>query len=343
MITIKGNYFDGKTSKSQAAELSVDDHGEVQLTTEAHASSLQLSQLNPSPRVGNTPRYIYFPGGEKFETRDNDAVDYVLKRHNIKSRSQLLHILEEKKRYVLVTLIIVIISIGSMVYYGIPYLAREAAFALPAKTQTLIGNETLRILDKSVFSESELRKRTRNRLSRKFNNMVKSLPLDIEYTLLFRKGNALGANALALPSGTIIMTDELVKLAKKDNELISVLAHEIGHVQYRHGLRRAIQGSVVALLVTVFTGDTFSASTMIAALPTILIETSYSRQFEKEADQYSLDYMLDNDIDTDHFVQLMTRLTAQRKGSGKIPDFLSTHPSTLKRVEMFKRHSNSRK
>ena len=61
--------------------------------------------------------------------------------------------------------------------------------------------------------------------------MTKPLDDGHVYQLEFRHGGYIDANAFALPSGIIVMTDELVELAKSDDELISVLAHEIGHVR----------------------------------------------------------------------------------------------------------------
>ena len=86
----------------------------------------------------------------------------------------------------------------------------------------------------------------------------------------------MGANAFALPNGTIVVTDDLVKLAEHDDELVAVLAHEIGHVVSRHALRRVLQDSGVMLLVAGITGDIVSISSLAAALPTLLIEAKYS-------------------------------------------------------------------
>ena len=51
------------------------------------------------------------------------------------------------------------------------------------------------------------------------------------YQILFRKGGRLGANAVALPGGTIVVTDELVKLIGTGAGMMGVLAHEAGHVR----------------------------------------------------------------------------------------------------------------
>jgi len=333
---IRGLFFDGVTSKSSDATLTIDDAGLVHLRTNDQTVNDHISQLHISPRIGNTPRYLYFPNGGRFETRENDAIDKILAMSGTGKGVGFIHNLESKLRYVLPTLIIVIVSSWAFVVYGIPTLAKAAAFALPAATSEYISREALEIMDERVFSPSELDSKSKKRLIARFNDITKTQSDEYNYQLVFRVGNKIGANAFALPSGTVVMTDELVEVARNDQEIVSVLAHEVGHVVNRHSLRRTLQGSVLALLIATFTGDTFSASTLIATLPTLLIESGYSRDFEREADQFSLDYLLDNKIDPENFGNLMVRLDEQDKEEGGGRNFFSTHPATSERVQMFK-------
>ena len=90
---------------------------------------------------------------------------------------------------------------------------------------------------------------------------------------------------MALPSGTLIVTDAFVMLAANDDEIVSVLAHEAGHVEHHHGLRLVFQNSVVALVITWLVGD---VSTLLAAAPTALLQAKYSRDFERDADAYAV-------------------------------------------------------
>ena len=48
-------------------------------------------------------------------------------------------------------------------------------------------------------------------------------------------------NALAFPSGDIVLTDKFVQLSKNQDEIDSVLLHEMGHVVHRHGLEMLIE------------------------------------------------------------------------------------------------------
>ena len=50
---------------------------------------------------------------------------------------------------------------------------------------------------------------------------------------------------LALPSGVVIVTDDLVALAKDADDVVAVLAHEVGHLEGRHGVRAVIQSALV--------------------------------------------------------------------------------------------------
>ena len=77
--------------------------------------------------------------------------------------------------------------------------------------------------------------------------------------------SALKANAFALPSGIVVLTDELEALAQHDDELSAVFAHEIGHVVHRHSMRMVIQHSASALLMLGLLGDVNSATSVVAA------------------------------------------------------------------------------
>ena len=92
MISIKGDYYDGKTSRKIPTSLEIYDNGEVKLSHQGNRDVVALSTLHISSRVGNTPRYIRFPDGGKFETGDNDAVDKALARFRRQSWERILHL-----------------------------------------------------------------------------------------------------------------------------------------------------------------------------------------------------------------------------------------------------------
>lgn len=335
MIELEGRLFDGTSSRSQPCTLRVDGDGLVRLSVPAHSSPLALKDLSVSERVGNIPRTFRFPDGSQFVTEENGKVDNLLARFNLARASRILHVLESRYKAIVSAVMLVVVFSFVFIQYGIPYLAKQASFALSSKTAASIDVGTLELLDKVILRESRLDEAVRQRLRSHFNTMVAKEDPAFRFQLLFRHSRRIGANAFALPSGTIVMTDEMVKIAKHDHELIAVLAHEIAHVRERHALRRLFQSSAMLLIVTTLTGDVSSTAGIVAALPTILIEASYSQAFEREADAYALNYLRQSGIDPVHFKNLMTRIESKYKGQKTVPTFFSTHPATRERVRLF--------
>ena len=159
---------------------------------------------------------------------------------------------------------------------------------------------------------------------------------------MFRKGGKIGPNAFALPSGTIVFTDEMIQIAERDDELSAVLLHEIGHIVHRHSMRTLIQDSLLGFVLLAMTGDVAGSSELFLALPVLLTEMAYSRKFEREADAYALTAMQDHGIPPVRFASLMRRIEDQKPGtsdmaSEKWVNYLSTHPLTEERLKEFER------
>jgi len=331
-------YYDGVHPVAQDVTLLVNDSGIVKVIGEEVLYQCQWKDIDVSNQLGETVRYLKFPNGAKCECHDHQQINQLEKRYNSSVFSLFLHNLESKWQTVLVASLAVVAFTLGMVVYGIPALAKSVAEALPVSVDESITQGTLKILDERILSASELDSATKNRIEEKFLDMVEHAEDEHTYHLLFRSG--LGANAFALPSGHIVVTDELIEMADHDEEILAVLAHEIGHVVHEHGLRSILQSSAVALLLTAVTGDISAASGFAAAMPIILLETNYSRKFELEADAYALDYMKTHNIDTNHFATILLKITGESgEGEASPFDYISTHPATKERIQPFKDNS----
>ena len=347
MISIEGKWYDGRTSAEVPAVCFVYDNGAV---TVAHATDIRLIRslprftVNVSPRLADTPRYLHFPDGEKFETQDNLSVDRVVKRFTGARWTAWLHRLESHWRFVFIALAAMLVFLWAGMKYGVPIAARVIADRLPPSIRQAAGEQTLGILDRSVLSESGLDETVQDRLQEHFRPVVDAHPDEI-LTILFRKGGRIGPNAFALPDGTIIITDEMVQLAKHDDELAAVLTHEIGHVVYRHGLRAVIQDSLIGFALLAITGDVTGSSELFLGFPVLLTQLAYSRTFEREADNYALNYLRAHKIAPIHFAHLMQRIeqndSSHSEGSDpKWAGYLSSHPLTAERIQPFEKESN---
>ncbi len=375
---IQGTLFGGRTSSGQEVSLHCNSQGQVSVEG-GNTASLHFSELKISPRIGQTSRYVTFPNGSQFETDNNDAIDALLVQwQSSESKIQrALHRLESHWRNVSLSVIFLVFFGWGLVQYGIPHFSRELALAAPAKISQLLGDSVLKSIEEIWVQESTLGQIQQQELTAQFQALV---PNDeYEWQILFRQGGILGANAFALPNGTIVMTDELVQLAHNQQQLISIMAHEVGHVIHRHGLRTLIQKSSLAVLLVLVTGDVSTSSSIITALPAILIEAGYSQTMEREADTYALEYLQQQKIDPIVFAEIMHLLEyhqnnptcqssahasdttdetsqhpdcvnpdkqnmtpdrAPESDQKSINNYFSTHPSTHERIERFRQASD---
>lgn len=329
------SYFDGSTSEASPIELSFNDDGSIQLLHQGRSESYFLADVKFSSRLGNTPRVLTLPNASSCHIADNDLVDAFLRQHKSARTASVVHTLESRISYVIAAVLFTAIFTWAMVTYGIPSLATKIAYNLPENIDRALGQGTLETLDKIAFEPTTLDEATQTRLRKRFAEMQQHVTNSAAYRLEFRSSEDIGPNAFALPSGIIVMTDELVKISKQDDELVAILAHEIGHLVHRHSVRMAMQNSAVAVLIATITGDPFSTSSLIVALPTVLVNSKYSREFETEADDYAYRYMLDNGLDTKPFADILERITGSEKDS-EFETYLSSHPGTAERVQRFR-------
>ena len=327
IVEILGDFYSGQQSQQQTAILQVDAHGYASIysmdaTSPAAVEQRQklfsgyFSSIEVSSRLGNTPRYLNFYEGQKFETRDNDQIDQLLQRFSPNKRASFIHLLESRWRYVFAATVLVVAAVAWMGVYGIPLSAKAIVGVLPDSFAQKAGKETLTLLDKDFLQPSELDDATKERVRQHFAQIMREHQ-EYRLTLLFRDSEV-GANAFALPNGTIVFTDDMITLAENDDELLSVMAHEVGHVVHQHGMRGVVQGSLLGFALAMMTGDAAGATEYFASIPGFLTQLGYSRAFEREADDYALAYMHEKNIDLAHFSRLMSRVQfsylAKRRG-----------------------------
>ena len=82
-------------------------------------------------------------------------------------------------------------------------------------------------------------------------------------------------------------------------------------------------------------------SALAASASSALLDAKYSRDFERDADEFAIALLDDNQIPRDRFVRILERLeeAAQKAGAagGGVFSYLSSHPVTGERIESIKR------
>jgi Zn-dependent protease with chaperone function len=352
MSDARGLFYDGKSSTQTPVVLKLERKC-LRIRGEGVERTYTLEELTVSPRLATIRRSIRFPDGALCELSDERFADALLCSQGRGRSSALLHRWEKSIPRALVALALTGAIIAAFVIYGIPALARKAAFAIPPSTEESLGREGLALLDRMVFTPSQLPEARRRELTRLFARMTREIPYAGGYRIEFRRSDQLGANALALPSGIIVVTDGLVGLAKHDEEIAAVLAHEMGHVRNRHALRHILQNSATGLLLATITGDITSVTSLSAGLPTALVDARFSRAFEVEADDAAVEYLRGKRIPLSRYAEILTRLEREHRSKGgdsgeearkgrSLSDYFSTHPVTDERIKRFMGNGNSR-
>ena len=336
MTGVSATYFDGQTSQARPVTLRFEASGSLTVRGDGVELSFGRAQVRVESRLGNTPRFIRLPGDARCEVSDNDGVDRALDHWGGRGGASWIHRLEASWRLALFSVGVMSLVAFVVIRFGLPVAAKHIAYGLPMRVSERLGTDTLTVLDKVFFKPSELSDERQAELREEFQDLLRQQADTYPYQLVFRASPVIGANALALPNGTVIMTDELVALAGHDDEILGVLAHECGHVQGRHALRSLLQNSAVVVVITLATGDMSAVSAVGAALPTILLESKYSRLFEAEADEYGVKALRAAGRDPAHLANILERLSAGSEKTEKLLAYISSHPATKERIQAIK-------
>lgn len=338
---IDGEWFDARQSRPQRAVLSFYANGEAVIEIPSRRRlSQRATALQISARLGRVPRRVTFPDGGVFETDDNDGVDAGVELAGLVSKhpQAWIHALESHWQAALLSLVAVVVGSIAFVKLGLPAIADFAAFKTPMPVERSMGKEGLRLLDRLMFKPTRLPPARQSALRDRFEAMTQELyTRDVErspdYRLEFRHADGMGANALALPSGIIILTDDLVRIAQHDDEIMAVIAHEVGHVERRHGLRSLYRSAGVAALAAAVVGDVSQIAGLASFLPQ-LVEAGYSRDFEREADVYAKRWLRSKGIPERRFDDLLCRMIAEHGGDDGdgVLRYLASHPSGEERA-----------
>lgn len=330
MIEFDAVYYDGRTSARKAVRVRGLSHS-------LHISGAELDREVPVAEVSvdaplpGVARALRLPGGAQLQTPDHDAVEALFPRAHRLER--WVHGLERRWPYALAGVAAVALFVWWLIVDGIPLAASLAAGFVPATIEAKLGEQTLGAIEKPLCGPSKVDAARQQALRDRFAVLTAGLDDGYAYRLELRECR-IGANAFALPGGIVLMTDALVKLATSDDQISAVLAHEIGHVRHRHGLRLGLQAVGVAALSAAVLGDAVSISSLAVTLPTALLQNGYSRDFETEADDYAFERLRQVSISPKAFAEMMALFEKEHGQAGSdSKDYFSTHPATAKRIE----------
>lgn len=339
---IKGTYQFAGRSESQPAKAILHDSGQIIIEHEngdvlhdLWPDDYQFSDVIPGLAVD-----LVFADGTLFIPNDKR-----FRWPQLSSTNVLAEWLESHWLVVFSSVLIVPLFMWSMVNYILPAAAHGAVAFLPDSIAESMGEQTLYLLDKTQLDDSELTLEQRSRVNNIWQKIITELDLsEDKYHLHFRKFDH-GANAMALPDGSIIVTDDIVTLMENDPDaLLAVLLHEVGHIEHKHSLKMVAQTTATTMLFAMMFGDIDGAGELILGAGTGLLQSAFSRDMEREADEFSHINLPKFNISPAAFADAMALLLSTHTQSGNESDeefektlnhwlrYLSSHPDTEERI-----------
>ena len=249
----------------------------------------------------------------------------------------------------LVALVLLIATVLATAKWGIPVVAERVVASLPVSMDQQAGDAAFEAMRRKVFHPSRLSDQRIAQVQAIFRSVRpegERMPLRLAVVSTPR----MPPNAMAFPNGQIVVTDNMILLilGKKADfdeqaraKLAGVMAHEVGHIEARHGMRAMARGSLMAVLSATLFGD-FSA--VAATMPALMLNMDYSRDMESNADMYAVARMAELGLPPEAIVEVLDSLNAKVPGRKTLPrwmlqagDYLRSHPAPDERIAAIRR------
>lgn len=356
---MNANYFDAQSSIIQPANISI-DADQIKITTSQFNKFFSKKTTRVAEPYLNAALILQFDDGSHCEI--HAPVDQQAALTQIAYQASLVEHWQRNWGIALFAIAVVLALFYGSYRYGGPILAKQIVPMIPQQADDFLGTEVESMLDADYFTESDIKAEQAAQITKVFE-VIKPNASRIPLRLELRKSERIGSNALALPNGSIYLTDAMVQhMSKQDSQaepqinspltsagemqLAGVLAHEIAHIELRHSMHNITETSLMTVLLGATIGD-FSNILSVAAGG--LLNARYSQEKEAEADEYAIRLLKSRGISPAHLADLFASLdqdTSTDKSTKKkrqsswfedqINDYLSSHPMTEKRIERFR-------
>jgi beta-barrel assembly-enhancing protease len=140
-------------------------------------------------------------------------------------------------------------------------------------------------------------------------------------------------NAFALPGGSIIVTDDLIRSAETPDEVAAVVAHEIAHVEKRHVMQAVWRSLGFGLILDAVVGGGSGAGQQAVILAGQATDLSYGRAAEHEADERGRALLQEAGFSSKGMAAFFDRLSKMEDQKlAEAAEFAATHPASGRRA-----------
>lgn len=225
-----------------------------------------------------------------------------------------------------------------------PMLASASVPLVPDHIKQKMGEQTFYTLKQTALQPTQLSAAQQATVNYHWQMTLQKLPLQQKnYRLHLYQSEFFGANAFALPDGTVVITDDLVNLLQHNPDaIVAVLLHEIGHVEGQHSVRLIAQSLGATLVIGILFGNPDGVADLLLGSGSALLQSAFSRDMEREADQFALQQLTALGKSADAFADAMSALLSSKESDPELEPallkYLSTHPATRERIEQARQH-----
>lgn len=139
-------------------------------------------------------------------------------------------------------------------------------------------------------------------------------------------------NAFAVPGNKIVINRGIFKSAESIDEIVGVLAHELGHVEQRHVLK-SLSGTLGKIVGTLMLAALIGPDQSVAIMKTAnFLHLKYSRDDETAADKRGFEFLHQAHVSTAGMIHFFEKLAKQDPSFSSLMVFASTHPASEDRV-----------
>ncbi|HEY9047702.1 MAG TPA: M48 family metallopeptidase [Ohtaekwangia sp.] len=136
-------------------------------------------------------------------------------------------------------------------------------------------------------------------------------------------------NAFALPDNNMVIYTGLLDYAKNPEEVAGVMAHELGHMEKNHVMKKLVKEIGMEMLFTIAAGD--AGNDIARETAKVVSSTAFDRKHEREADAFAVECLAKASIDPQNLSNLFFRL-ARKDDVPEELAWISTHPDTKERA-----------
>jgi beta-barrel assembly-enhancing protease len=339
MKTVEAQYFDGLTSRSHLVDVSFDEY-HIKIVNN-DAVSINLHRWNRSLTSIEdlfSEQYYSLVNSEYPDQRLDipiSAIDLVFLQSytHQKSSKTLYHKIANSGIGGLLMMGLLAIGIFAGTYiYGLPAIGELLASQLPIAVEEKLGNEMYQGFEDDYTIDEDK--------SEQLNQFFKELHFASPYNIKLHVIDDKMVNAFAMPGGNIVVFQGILDSMKSHTELAALLGHELTHINHRHTTKSIFRSLSGYFLFTMIFGDASGIFASIADNTNQLMNMSFSRDLEAEADDTSVKLMKQNGIDVKGMSDLFGRLDDPDIDKN-ILKFISSHPVTADRIAFAKKERKS--